>query len=358
MRVTRCALPVTHDMHVELGLLELKKRYPLRISRGEVSRSENVSISLSSNGLTGIGESAPGVTTGAPTYTDCRSEIERFLHAVDLDEVTPYDAWNLSRAMDIAPCAYAGVDIALWDLLAKQSGQPLYRLLGLPRRSVATSVTLGIVPAATARERLPEILSRTGARYLKVKLGNPEGLDADREMFEAVVEATREFQVGMRVDANGGWSVEGAKKMMTWLAALDVEYIEQPLHFDDDHRLPELFENRSLPIYVDESCKYASDVARLAHTVDGVNLKLMKCGGITEATRIVATARAHGLKTMIGCMGESSIAISAGAAIGALFDYIDLDSNLNLDPDPAVGAALLDGVVTPPDEPGHGANLC
>jgi L-alanine-DL-glutamate epimerase-like enolase superfamily enzyme len=95
----------------------------------------------------------------------------------------------------------------------------------------------------------------------------------------------------------------------------------------------------------------------VADRCDGINLKLMKCGGITEAVRIVATARAHGLKTMIGCMSESSIAIAAGAAIGSLFDHIDLDSHLNLNPDPAGGIAFVDGVVVPPNTPGHGAFL-
>jgi muconate cycloisomerase len=112
-----------------------------------------------------------------------------------------------------------------------------------------------------------------------------------------------------------------------------------------------------LPIFVDESCRVSSDVPGFAHCVDGVNLKLMKCGGITEALRIIGTARAFGLKTMIGCMGESSVSIAAGASLGALFDYIDLDSHLNLDPDPADGAPFVDGVTLPEDRPGHGGRL-
>ena len=145
--------------------------------------------------------------------------------------------------------------------------------------------------------------------------------------------------------------------MLAWLAEQHVEYVEQPLVEGAEADLPKIYENRPLPIYVDESCRFSSDVPKFAASVDGVNLKLMKCGGITEALRIVATARAHGLKTMIGCMSESSIAIAAGAAIGALFDSIDLDSQLNLNPDPADGAPIIDGVVTPTDRPGHGGRL-
>ena len=122
--------------------------------------------------------------------------------------------------------------------------------------------------------------------------------------------------------------------------------------------MPALFADRALPVFIEESCNFSSDVARLAHCVDGVNLKLMKCGGITEALRIVAAARAHGLKTMIGCMGESSAAIGAGASLAALFDHIDLDSHLNLLPDPASGLQMNAGVVSvQADQPGHGVSL-
>ena len=162
----------------------------------------------------------------------------------------------------------------------------------------------------------------------------------------------------MRVDANGGWDLVGAHRMMAWLKERGCDYIEQPLHHDADEDLPALFADRVLPIFIDESCNFASDVARLAHCVDGVNLKLMKCGVITEALRIAAAARAHGLKTMIGCMGESSVAIGAGASLAALFDHIDLDSHLNLLPDPASGLALDEGVVSVRAQaPGHGVEL-
>ena len=145
--------------------------------------------------------------------------------------------------------------------------------------------------------------------------------------------------------------------MDRWLADRGVELVEQPLPQGHEHELPALQRGSSLPIVADESVRTSADVAALADRVDGVNLKLMKCGGLTEAMRIVATARACGLDTMIGCMGESSVAISAGAAIGALFDHIDLDSQINLKPDPAVGAPMVDGVLVPPEKPGHGAEL-
>ena len=116
-----------------------------------------------------------------------------------------------------------------------------------------------------------------------------------------------------------------------------------------------MFKNRPLPIFVDESCRNSKDILSLSKCVDGINLKLMKCGGLTEAIKMVTIARNVNLKTMIGCMGESSVSISAGCSIGALFDYIDLDSHFNLDPDPALGATYIDGIVTPVNKHGHGA---
>lgn len=344
-------------MQLNCSEIELKKRYPLRISRGEYWGSVNLFVSLNDDNKTGIGECAPGKTTGAASAGECAQQLNDFVTNYDLDNSNPYDAWHTARDAGVAPCAYAGLDIAWWDLLAKQASMPLHRLLGLSNRSVPTSVTIGIVPPDVVRERVPEIITRTGAKYLKVKLGSPEGIDSDKAMFSAITETVKNFEIGIRVDANGGWSLKDARHMMVWLADRHTEYIEQPLHNFCDDQLPELFRDRALPIYIDESCNFKTDVARLAHTVDGVNLKLMKCGGITEALGIVATARAHGLKTMIGCMGESSVSISAGAAIGSLFDYIDLDSQVNLAPDPAEGALLKNGIVTPTDAYGHGGRL-
>jgi L-Ala-D/L-Glu epimerase len=216
---------------------------------------------------------------------------------------------------------------------------------------------VGLNPPDITRERVPELLRRTRAKCLKIKLGSPQGLEYDQVHFEAAAEAARPYGPKLRVDANGGWDVPTARSMMHWLAARGVDYVEQPLVEGAEADLPHVFRGRPMPIFVDESCRFAPDVLKVADFVDGVNLKLMKCGGITEALRIVATSRALGLKTMIGCMSESSVAISAGAALGGLFDHIDLDSHLNLDPDPACGAPMIEGCLIPTDAPGHGAEL-
>lgn len=352
-------------LYVSLRRLELMKRYPLQISRGTSASSENLFVFVSDGKHAGVGELAP--STGKE-WTAERGErqLREFLGAGegDLAESSllsrghaPQMIWQAMKSTEIDPPAMAAVDVALWDLIAKQAGMPMYRMLGLTRDSVPTSVTVGINPPEVIRERVPEILQSSGAKYLKIKLGSPEGIEADQANFAAAAEAAQPFGAGLRVDANGGWSIENARLMLRWLADRGADYVEQPLPEGNEEGLYDLYRDRPLPIFIDESCCYSTDVARYADRVDGVNLKLMKCGGITEALRIVATARAHGLKTMIGCMSESSVAIAAGAAMGSLFDYIDLDSHLNLSPDPAAGAPIENGVITPRDVPGHGAEL-
>jgi len=332
----------------------LKKRFPLRISRGEIAGGENLFVSVTDGTLTGWGEMAPGAPEGAATAAEGQAMLAAF--AADGLPGAIHDTWAAARAAGVAPCALAALDIALWDLAARRAGLPLYRLLGLPRRAVPSSLTVGITPPEVARARVPLLLAQ-GARALKIKLGAPEGPDADAAMFAAVHEAASGSGAALRVDANGGWSLAQARRMMPWLAARGVEYVEQPLPRGAEAELPALYADRPLPIFVDESCRMSADVPALAACVDGVNLKLMKAGGVTEALRIVATARAHGLQTMIGCMGESAIAIAAGASLGALFDHIDLDSHLNLDPDPATGAPFEGGITLPEDRPGHGGRL-
>ena len=343
-------------MKVTFREIECVKRYPLAISRGVVASTTNLFVTVEIDGVTGIGEMCPGRLTGAGTAREGREMLERLIDS-RVDGLSIHEIWRRGCQMAVAPCAMAALDVALWDRLAKASGRPLYELLGLSRASVATSVTVGIERPAVIRQRVAEMLDRTGAKFLKVKLGSSAGRAADRAMFEAAREAGEPFGVGLRVDANGGWTLEEARGMLTWLADRGVEYVEQPLAEGAEDQLAELRGVGAMPIYVDESCRFSANVPGLAELVDGVNVKLMKCGGLTEAMRIVAAARACGLKTMIGCMSESSVSILAGASIGAMFDHVDLDSHLNLSPDPAGGALLVDGVVLPRDVPGHGGYL-
>lgn len=336
-------------------IVVVNKLYPLTISRGTQTTSDNLFVTVSDGVHTGIGELSPA-TSSAWTGERGRSQLESFTGTLPRN-ASITEIWQLMKDAEIDPPAMAAADVALWDLFGKQANQPLYKVFGLPKPTEPSSVTIGINPVDVILERVPDILRRTGAKCLKIKLGTPDGIARDKENFEAARSASSPFGSRLRVDANGGWSVDDAKHMMRWLADRGVDYVEQPLPEGQEADLPLLFEGRPLPIFVDETIRFSSDVPRVVGCVDGINLKLMKCGGLTEALRIVATARAHGLQTMIGCMSESSVAIAAGAQIGALFDHIDLDSHLNLAPDPAIGAPMIDGVIVPSDDPGHGASL-
>jgi L-alanine-DL-glutamate epimerase-like enolase superfamily enzyme len=346
------------SLQLTFEIKTLDKLFPLTISRGTTATSDNLFVFLSDGQHTGIGELSPA-TGKSWTSQRGQSQLSEFAdnaRSLNGDGFPAiHDVWQEMKDRNLDPPAMAALDVALWDLLAKRANLPLYQLLGLPRRAVPTSVTIGLNPPEITKERVPIILESTGAKFLKIKLGSPEGRQYDKEHYMAALKASEPFGVKLRVDANGGWAVGEAIDMIDWLADRGADYVEQPLAEGEEGGLPEVFAKRKLPIFVDESCRFSSDIPAWANVVDGVNLKLMKCGGITEALRIVATARAYKLQTMIGCMSESSIAIAGGAAMSSLFDYIDLDSHTNLKPDPASGAELISGVILPHDRPGHGA---
>ena len=343
-------------MQINFHTVNLKKKHPLQISRGVHDKSQNLFVEIIKDGITAWGESAPGKTEGAKSASEVQSHLTRLVDT-GIENLSIYEVYQRSKELKIPACAQAGIDMALWDLNAKKARLQLKDLLGLPAPKVPTSITVGINPPEVVKERVEMILSNPDVRALKVKLGSPDGIEHDKLIYSQVIESTKKSNIAIRVDANGGWSVDEAKLMMKWLSERRAEYIEQPLVEGEEDKLKFLFEGRPLPIFIDESCRFAEDVANNFQYVDGVNLKLMKCGGITEALRILNVAKSHGLKTMIGCMSESSVSISAGASISGIIDYIDLDSHYNLDPDPSEGTSMVDGVTMNSSLPGHGAKL-
>ncbi len=343
-------------MHINYQTIHLNKRYPLAISRGIDSGSDNLFVSIIKDNIVGVGEMSPGVSEGAHTALQGQQALQEFL-ADDCNESTIEQIYINARAAGVAACALAALDIALWDRQAKAANLPLYRHLGLPLPNVGTSVTIGINPPPIVAQRIPLLLDGTGVKSLKIKLGSTQGIDADKAMYSQVLESSKDYCIQLRVDANGGWNTKDALHMMKWLAERGCDYIEQPIMEGAEADLAYLYKNRPLPIFIDESCRFAEDVAQWSDCVDGVNIKLMKCGGITGALQIMREAKKYNLKTMIGCMGESSLSISAAAALSGAIDHIDLDSQLNLAPDPCHGAQLIDGVIMPNDKLGHGANI-
>ncbi|MEK9603629.1 MAG: dipeptide epimerase [Flavobacteriaceae bacterium] len=343
-------------MQIKFHKVLLKKRFPLAISRGVRGDSFNLFLSYEKDGFVGWGEGAPGKNEKAATVDEMIDQLEFFLETEKQLDATKALNRN-AKQMGIAPCAYAALDMALWDWKAKKARLPLHELIQFPKPSVPTSLTLGIIPPEQVKERISLLLDNTSAKALKIKLGSPKGIEADQQMFAQVLESVKKYQLKIRVDANGGWSTKDAIHMMKWLADRGVDYIEQPLEEGQESELKYLFPNRPLPIFIDESCRYAEDVGKWADCIDGVNIKLMKCGGITEALQIIENTKKYSLKSMIGCMSESSVSIAAGAALSGGIDHIDLDSHYNLAPDPASGVQMLAGVTVPDFVPGHGGIL-
>ena len=343
-------------MEFNFHTVNLKKKFPLQISRGTHDKSQNLFVEFIKDGITAWGECAPGKTEGASTAHEVEVHLKRLIDS-KIDSLSQYELYQRAKDLNVPACAMAGIDIALWDWKAKKANMSLKDLLGLPSPSVPTSLTVGINPPEVVKERVELILLNPQVRALKIKLGSNEGIEYDKLIYSQVIESTKNKDIAIRVDANGGWTLDDAKLMMKWLSERKAEYIEQPLVEGEEDKLKFLFEGRPLPIFIDESCRFAEDVANYYQYVDGVNLKLMKCGGITEALKILNVAKAHGLKTMIGCMSESSVSISAGASITGIIDYVDLDSHYNLDPDPSEGPSMVNGITMINSLPGHGAKL-
>jgi len=342
-------------MKVTLYKVLLQKQFPLKISRFISNSCYNVFVEVEKDGIVGWGESVPG-ETGAQNANQIIKELEKLISTgISVKSISEIE--YLSRKLKISPCSYAGLDIALWDWKAKKAEMPLHDILGLPLPKIKTSLTLGIMSPQSVKKRIPLLFENNSAKFLKIKLGSPEGIDSDKIMYEQVLESSKPYNLGLRVDANGGWSTEDAKHMIEWLSKRECDYVEQPIALGKEKDLKTLYQNRLLPIFVDESCRVSKDIIQYSEWVDGINLKLMKSGGITEGLKVLSTAKAYGLQTMIGCMSESSVSISAAASISGHIDHIDLDSHYNLNPDPGSGAEMINGITMPRIVPGHGAFL-
>jgi L-Ala-D/L-Glu epimerase len=340
-------------MDIQLHPYTVHKRFALTISRGTSSQNQNLAVEIVADGISGWGEAVP-FSIGSQVQS-----IDRITAALQeisprLAKYHPQQRQEIDRLIaDLPSAARAAIDLALYDWLGKSVGLPLWKLWGLDlAKIVPISVTVGINTPEGARERIRGWLEVCDARFLKIKLGNPAGIGADRAMMLAV--KAEMPQAKLTVDANGGWNLEDAIEMSHWLADLGVEYLEQPLARGDEERLFKLKQESPLPIFADESCFTSRDIPGLVSRVDGINIKLMKAGGLSEAIRMIHTARAHGLQVMFGCYSDTVLANTAAAQLSPMADYLDLDSHLNLVNDPFVGAELVDGRLLPGDGAGLG----
>ena len=342
-------------MKLTVQTFTVHKRFALQISRGTTAENTNIWLRIGHEDLEGWGEASPFSISKKPTSTDdLLLELKQIIP--QLEPFHPLQRQAIGEKLQqlkVSSAIRAAIDMALYDWLGKKANLPLWQILGLNcDRIVPISVTIGISSPEAAVTRLKDWQNTLDVKMLKLKLGSPEGIAADRAMVDAVCQAAP--QTKLTVDANGGWSFDDAIEMSQWLAQREVEYIEQPLSVAEDSKLADLSQKSPLPIFADESCFTSADIPRLASSIAGVNLKIMKTGGLSEAMQAIQTARACGLKVMFGCYSDSSLANTAMAHLAPWADYLDLDSHLNLLDDPFCGATITTGRLIPNHRSGLG----
>jgi len=328
----------------------LHPRHVFRISRASRVQVDNVFLSLTQDDVTGYGEASPNsffredprdvqlALLGLSDYfrrqtLTCQADIARI--------------WGeLEQPLSPSRACLCAIDVALWDLWAKLNGKSVCEAaLGRLPLPVATSATLGICDPVEWPSRIAELAAFPA---IKVKM--------DARLDTSLLEAIRaRSQAALRVDANGAWAGIDIAAASKRLAALDVEFIEQPLLPGDDERMESILRDSALPILADESCALPGDIERLPGRFSGFNIKLVKCGGLTPALGMVRRGHELGLKVMIGCMLESSLLIAAGCVAAQDADYADLDGSWLLRDDPCRGLIWKDGRIGLPETPGLGA---
>ncbi len=334
-------------MELSAHPLDMPLARPFRISRGVQHQAHNIVVQIRHGDVTGFGECAPRAYYGETQATALAALSVYAGHLGDDPFAIETIMARLERTLSGNASVRAAIDMALHDLAGKLLGVPVYRLLGLsPAHVPVTSYT---IPIDTPAEMAHAAMLARDYPVLKVKLGTRHDLAAIREIRD-VSSAT------LRVDANAGWTVKEALRMIDLLAPFDIEMIEQPIPPGDFEGLRLLHEHSPIPIFVDESSVTVDDIPRLAGIVDGINIKLVKCGGINAARKMIHVARAHHLSVMLGCMIESSLGITAAAHLAPLVDLLDLDGALLLADDPFTGVGIVEGRLMLPDDPGLGVH--
>lgn len=343
-------------MKLIIETFTVHKKFALQISRGTTAQTTNIWLRIQQDNLEGWGEASP-FSIDKTKPKDTPGLLAEFKQLIpQLESFHPLQRQEIKQKLEqlkVASPIQAAIDMALYDWLGKKAGLPLWQILGLNcDRIVPISVTIGISTPEAALNRLQDWQTSLDVKMIKLKLGSTQGIAADKAMVAAIRQAAPNTK--LMVDANGGWSFDDAVVMAHWLASQQVEYIEQPLPVAQDDLLKDLSARSPLPIFVDESCFTSADIPRLANSVAGVNLKIMKTGGLTEAIQAIQIAKACDLKIMFGCYSDSSLANTAMAHLSPLADYLDLDSHLNLTDDPFAGAIINSGRLLPNNEPGLG----
>ena len=334
-------------MELKIHPLRLKLKKPFTIAHGTFHYREAVVVELKADGLSGFGE-ATAISYYGKSVEVFKNTLEENRLIIESTFQSPSDYYqHLYPHLKNYPFILCALDVAAHDLWAKRLGLPLYQALGLSIDQLPISnFTLGI---DTIPKMVAEIQSLELPIY-KIKLGAADDV--------AIIKNLRQHTDAIfRVDANGAWTVTETLENAIAFQSLGVEFIEQPLAQEHWKGMKEVYEKSVLPIIADESCQVVTDVKRCHQHFHGINIKLMKCGGITPALQMIKEAKELGMKVMLGCMTETSIGISAIAHLSPLLDYVDMDGAMLLKEDPAIGAYLDKGEIVFGKGNGLGAYL-
>ncbi|MGW4893238.1 dipeptide epimerase [Kitasatospora sp. NPDC004240] len=341
-------------MRLDVRTVRLQLAEPLRISRSVMAHRDAVQLALRHGGLTGHGEAVSSTHLRLPTsrilreLDDVRPALERFPDPEQaLVELQRGDA----RFKELPAGVLAAVEAALLDLVGKRAGAPVHQLLGsLAPVAAPTARTIGICEPALAAVQADR-LAAAGFRLLKVKAGSPDPAE-DLARVRAVHEAAP--AVRLLLDPNGAWTAEQALRLIPAFAEAGVEAVEQPITPGHPDALAAVAARSPLPVIADEDAVTVEDAARLAGRVQGVNVKLAKCGGVHRALRIEQALRGSGTELMLGCLAASSLGIAPAVHLADRARWVDLDGHLLLAHDPWQGIGGADGTVRTPDRGGLG----
>jgi L-Ala-D/L-Glu epimerase len=335
-------------MKLSFFVRDLYLKHTFTIAHQSRDVQDTIIVRLEDDGFFGLGE-----TTTNPFYGMTAENIcQRLEAAKDMVERgkwnSPEALWEMGREIFLDnPFAQCALDLAAWDIYTKKKGQKLYEYLGLdPLKIPVTNFTIGI----DSIEKMVAKMKEVDWPLYKIKLGTDNDL-------EIIKELRRHTSSTFRIDANCAWTAEQAIRNSEELVKLNVEFMEQPLGKDNLEGMKEVYKYSKLPVMADESCIVETDVKKCHGLFHGINVKLVKAGGITPGLRMIREAKSLGMKTMVGCMTESSIGITAIAHIAPILDYVDMDGAMLLKEDIAKGVVITPEKVTFPTGNGIGSVL-
>ncbi|EOZ91973.1 Muconate cycloisomerase [Indibacter alkaliphilus LW1] len=335
-------------MKLSYFVKDLPLKHTFTIAHQSRDIQDTVIVKLKNEAYYGLGETTTNPFYGM-TAENIIGTLELAIQKVESENwKSPEELWELCKGdFSQNPFAQCALDMAAWDIFTKMKGKKLYEYLGLdPKAIPLTNFTIGI----DTIEKMVEKMKEVDWPIYKIKLGTEHDLDIIREL-------RKHTDAVFRIDANCAWTADQAIIYSEELLKLNVEFMEQPLAKDDLEGMKEVFKNSKLPVIADESCIVESDVKKCSGLFHGINIKLVKAGGITPALRMIKEAKSLGMKCMVGCMTESSVGITAIAHIAPLLDYVDMDGAMLLSKDIARGVVITPEKVTFPEGNGIGAEL-